>query len=671
MREKGKKYQLVKILLMSCLAFVFALQFAPETAEAATIQTEVSGTEHYGMAWEILDLVNAERAKESLPALTMHPSILNYAMLRAAECVVLFSHTRPDGTSALHAPTMPAGRRGENIAAWQTSAAAVVTSWMNSAGHKANIMDPGFVSIGIGVYQSGGRYYYTQLFSNASATAPPRSAAQTAKTHPVEIDVTAARVKVKAVATPNYALNLGDTKPVNLPKIYLEIYDAALLTPWAQVEVDATDLAYTIDNSSIATIAGANLKTANLQAVGVGNTTLDIFVAGAPSKAVTFGITVAPSTHTHTHTPTVVAPTCILAGYTEHVCSGCTESYRDTITAATGHSYTVTATVPATCTVAGHIEHTCSDCSHSYQDPIARLSHTYVSAIIAPTCTIDGYTEHTCSDCGDVQRDTIVSAPGHDYVVINVVPASTPCMPDGYTEYECNDCGDIYQESITPANHTYVSTVMPATCTTDGYTEHVCSVCGHTHQDTVVPAAHVYVSVVVSATCTTDGYTEHDCSVCGHTHQDNIVSATHDYQDTVTLAATCTVEGIMEHKCTVCGDRAPDTVIAARGHVFGAWNVVSEDGRTQIEERVCATDGTVERRQVEKESTSPSGTHTGSGANNTNKTNTGANAGGKAPKTGDSTVAMPFVIGGMSAILVIGLVLVRAMHRKNNPHTYK
>ena len=54
---------------------------------------------------------------------------------------------------------------GENIAAGQTSASAVMKSWMNSPGHKANILNGNYTHIGVG-YVQGGTYsrYWTQQF---------------------------------------------------------------------------------------------------------------------------------------------------------------------------------------------------------------------------------------------------------------------------------------------------------------------------------------------------------------------------------------------------------------------------------------------------------------------------------------------------------------------------
>lgn len=119
---------------------------------------------------EVIALVNAERAKEGLAALTMDLQVQAAAQVRAMECEQLFSHTRPDGTSfatALKEQNVSYRRAGENIAWGQRTPQQVVTAWMNSEGHRANIMNPNFTKIGVGYYQNAkGTNYWSQLFTS-------------------------------------------------------------------------------------------------------------------------------------------------------------------------------------------------------------------------------------------------------------------------------------------------------------------------------------------------------------------------------------------------------------------------------------------------------------------------------------------------------------------------
>ena len=119
-------------------------------------------------AAQVVNLVNEERAKAGLSPLTADRSVTSAAQRRAREIETNFSHTRPNGSSfstALSEAGVNYRSSGENIAYGQTSASSVMQGWMNSSGHRANIMNPKFTSIGVGYYRSAsGTNYWTQLF---------------------------------------------------------------------------------------------------------------------------------------------------------------------------------------------------------------------------------------------------------------------------------------------------------------------------------------------------------------------------------------------------------------------------------------------------------------------------------------------------------------------------
>lgn len=129
-------------------------------AEAPAAQASYSDT----MKNQVFELVNTRRTENGLPALSMSDSLNSTANVRASEIAVLFEHTRPDGSSCF--AVFPGGltAMGENIAKGQTSAADVMNSWMNSEGHKANILSGDFTQIGISCYYDGTAYYWVQDF---------------------------------------------------------------------------------------------------------------------------------------------------------------------------------------------------------------------------------------------------------------------------------------------------------------------------------------------------------------------------------------------------------------------------------------------------------------------------------------------------------------------------
>ena len=112
--------------------------------------------------------MNEERAKAGLSPLSVNSKAANAAQTRAREIEKSFSHTRPDGSSfntALTEAGVSFRGAGENIAYGQNSPEKVMEGWMNSSGHRANILNRDFTSIGVGHYQdASGTDYWTQLF---------------------------------------------------------------------------------------------------------------------------------------------------------------------------------------------------------------------------------------------------------------------------------------------------------------------------------------------------------------------------------------------------------------------------------------------------------------------------------------------------------------------------
>lgn len=140
----------------------------PDTNQPET-DTNIPDTDALSYAEQVVALVNTERAKAGLNALTLDTEIASAALVRAKETEISFSHTRPDGrgfSSVLTDNGIKFNGAGENIAWGQRSPEEVMNAWMNSEGHRANILNPKFTKIGVGYYQNAaGRNYWTQLFT--------------------------------------------------------------------------------------------------------------------------------------------------------------------------------------------------------------------------------------------------------------------------------------------------------------------------------------------------------------------------------------------------------------------------------------------------------------------------------------------------------------------------
>lgn len=121
-----------------------------------------------GYADAVAKLVNQERAKAGLKSLSVNQAAAAAANVRAREIEGAFSHTRPNGSSfstALKEQGAAYRAAGENIAYGQRSAEQVMEGWMNSSGHRANILNAQYTAIGVGVYRGASRtLHWVQLF---------------------------------------------------------------------------------------------------------------------------------------------------------------------------------------------------------------------------------------------------------------------------------------------------------------------------------------------------------------------------------------------------------------------------------------------------------------------------------------------------------------------------
>jgi uncharacterized protein YkwD len=121
---------------------------------------------------EVLRLTNAARAaEEDCPALRMDSKLRTAARRHSTDMARFgyMSHTGRDGSDPgkriRDAGYRITGTWAENIARGYPSPAAVMDGWLNSPGHRANILNCSLRAIGVGVVRSaGGRLYWTQDF---------------------------------------------------------------------------------------------------------------------------------------------------------------------------------------------------------------------------------------------------------------------------------------------------------------------------------------------------------------------------------------------------------------------------------------------------------------------------------------------------------------------------
>lgn len=133
-------------------------------------QTEEPASNIGSYEQQVLNLVNEQRAKYGLSALTYNTALEAVAYSHSKDMAQnnYFSHTNLSGQSPfdrMKAAGISYRSAAENIAAGQKTPQEVVNAWMNSSGHRANILNSSVTQMGVGIY-SGGSYgvYWTQLF---------------------------------------------------------------------------------------------------------------------------------------------------------------------------------------------------------------------------------------------------------------------------------------------------------------------------------------------------------------------------------------------------------------------------------------------------------------------------------------------------------------------------
>jgi uncharacterized YkwD family protein len=154
----------------------FTVKPAPSTPAAKTTShqtnttapaTSKTGYSLKAYEQQVVDLTNKERAKYGLPPLKIDPTLSKMARDKANDMAVhhYFSHTSPTYGSPfdmMQKYGIQFTAAGENIAEGQRTPAEVVNDWMNSEGHRANILNKDYTHIGVGFSENGN--IWTQEF---------------------------------------------------------------------------------------------------------------------------------------------------------------------------------------------------------------------------------------------------------------------------------------------------------------------------------------------------------------------------------------------------------------------------------------------------------------------------------------------------------------------------
>ena len=136
--------------------------------------------DHDALTQDLLNAINAERAKRHLAPLRTSTTLMQVADFYSCRLIDgrFFDHVDPFDGSTVDTRVTDFGyafqKVGENLAAGHKTAKDAVNAWMESPGHRANLLDPAFTETGIAV-KTGGDYgwYWVQEFGRPTATSNP------------------------------------------------------------------------------------------------------------------------------------------------------------------------------------------------------------------------------------------------------------------------------------------------------------------------------------------------------------------------------------------------------------------------------------------------------------------------------------------------------------------
>ena len=137
----------------------------------------------YDKAYDVLDRINAERSKRGIRTLPMDQTLMDAAYVRAAETIVYFEHARPNGM-VWH--SVDDKVTGENLGMGTGSAAEIMKLWMESPGHKENILRSEFASVGVACIEYRDIHYWVQLFGDTGSDGAERPQNET-KSLPLDL----------------------------------------------------------------------------------------------------------------------------------------------------------------------------------------------------------------------------------------------------------------------------------------------------------------------------------------------------------------------------------------------------------------------------------------------------------------------------------------------------
>ncbi|MBQ7800801.1 MAG: S-layer homology domain-containing protein [Oscillospiraceae bacterium] len=590
----------------------------PEFADSTSgdlpglVSVTVAGTQMYSEAADVFTLVNQNRVANGAAELTYNATLTELAMQRAAEIAVYYSHTRPNGTSCQTVATdIYSGGIGENIAVGQPDAAYVMDSWMNSDGHRANILNTIYTQIGIGCYVSDDMTYWVQLFGIDTT-----DTSVTTKTTDTAAQVTVQTLKEHLCLTPSGIVEAE----LDIDKTYTTAlingnrgtqdtsYFTAVLIPSA-ITTDTNLLDVTIDDAGVITI--------DPLALGETTMTLQAYEGQTDCGGYRFSIVediyydiilnqCEGGTVTASHSSALAGTTVKIyytpdSGYElgSHSLARTDGGYFYYGKALNYFQFTMPESDVEFTPVFTPVGTYSISLSYNSEGGSASLSATTAApgeTITLTTSPADGYylasrSFNGVSNIQDLGNGTysFTMPKGDVSITLTFVqePTSEGPLYDISLSYNAEGGSASLSAASAHAGDTVILTLSPNTCyylskrdITSGASFSGFTDLGNNQYSFVMPAGSLSIGLTFTAnhksattgafaaTCTEPGYTgDTVCSQCGAvlTAGEEIPALGHSY-NSVTTAPTCTAQGYTTHTCTTCGHIETDSYVDALGH---------------------------------------------------------------------------------------------------------
>ena len=278
MKKPLRKYFIVimSLILLLTSTNMSEVMAAENEEEYKNYNLHITVERNYDYAREVCRIVNEERRKEGIEPVVLDEQLTEWAMIRAKEIGYLYAHARPNkkGVNSLfkeyHVVAM------ENIAMCETLPEHAMQDWMNSPGHRSNIMDSGWISVGIGCVKYNGTYCWVQLFSEKE---PVQGTGRSNITSVEDIEVSSRYLKMSAKDFPSQ-LEVGKSAVFTLSQVNIDC-DLILFVP------NADSFDYESSDQSIASIDAEG----NVRAISPGTVTLTAYYAGTSDVAYSIVLT--------------------------------------------------------------------------------------------------------------------------------------------------------------------------------------------------------------------------------------------------------------------------------------------------------------------------------------------------------------------------------------------